>query len=135
MITEDVQEDILKYLAEWKTGRYGRKLTWEILSKAFGFSRQALNGNLAIKAAYNDAKAALKDAVTEIDTLDEVLKELDVLRKQVVKLTKLNNEYEQRYLRWQFNAEKEGISVTALNAPISPSLKQMLREKSNLRDD
>jgi len=128
-ITAEGESDILQYLAEWKTGRYGKKLTWAILSKAFGYSRQALGGNAAIKAAYDDAKNTLKDAGSEIDALKDIAKENKRLTKELDKANKLIHQYEQKYIRWQINAQAKGISVEVLNRPVPPSIKEELRKR------
>lgn len=130
-ITAENEEDICFYLAEWKTGRYGKKLTWEILSKGFGYSRQALSGNKRIKAAYDQAKSALKTATTEIDVLKDIQTEHEKLKKRVAELTTQNHELMQRYIRWQSNAERLGISVLQLDTPLPPSHKQAMRERQN----
>lgn len=128
-ITADAEADILKYLAEWKTGRYGKKLTWDILSKAFGYSRQALSGNAAIKVAYNNAKTTLRGSASEIEVLENIAKENKQLREELDQAKELILQYEQKYLRWQINAAAKGISVQALNTPIPPSIKESLRKR------
>jgi hypothetical protein len=128
-ITGEAEEDILKYLAEWKTGRYGKKLTWPILAKAFGFSRQALNGNVVIKACFNDVKQTLKGADSEIEILKDISKENEQLKKQVKELEILIDGYQQKYLRWQYNAEARGITVEQLNIPVPPTIKEELRKR------
>lgn len=128
-ITQEHEDDMCVYLAEWQTGRYGKKLTWAILSKAFGYSRQALSGNKRIKTLYDETKAVLRDAVSQIDVLQEVTAEHGQLKKQVAELETQNDALMQKYLRWQFNAERLGISIEQLNAPIPPSFKQTQRKR------
>lgn len=128
-ITTTDQDIICKYLAEWETGIYGKKLTWAILSKAFCFSRQALTGNKNIKAAYDKAKKKLKDAVTQIDVIDDITEEHGKLRKRVQVLEARNNELIQKYLRWQYNTLSLGISIEQLNTAIPPSFKQEMRKR------
>lgn len=129
-ITADDESDILKYLKEWESGRYGKKLTWGGLNKAFGFSRQALSGNANVKKSFNDAKTKLKDATTEIDVLTEISKENRELKKELAVANKLIHEYEQKYIRWQVNATAKGISVEALNKVVDPSIKEELRKRT-----
>jgi|TARA_B110000211_G_scaffold229237_1_gene286692 hypothetical protein len=129
-ITADDESDILKYLEEWETGRYGKKLTWSILNKSFGFSRQALSGNANIKNAYIKAKDTLKEANTEIDVLSDISKENKQLKKQLLIANEKIHEYEQKYIRWQVNAMAKGISVEALNKKVDPSIKEELRKRT-----
>ena len=129
-ITADDESDILKYLEEWETGRYGKKLTWSILNKSFGFSRQALSGNANIKNAYIKAKDTLKEANTEIDVLSDISKENKQLKKQLLIANEKIHEYEQKYIRWQVNAMAKGISVESLNKKVDPSIKEELRKRT-----
>jgi len=131
-ITGEVESDILKYLEEWKTGRYGKKLTWKILSKAFGYSRQALSGNRVIKDAYDDVIDILKGARSEIDVLKEVVQENEQLIKELTKAKELIHQYEQKYIRWQVNSQTKGISVEVLNKPVPPSIKEELRKRQEI---
>lgn len=129
-ITADAESDILKYLDEWRSGRYGKKLTWEILSKSFGYSRQALSGNSAIKSLYCEAKSTLKEAKSEIDALGDIAKENRELKKALSAAEAIIHDYEQKYIRWQVNAMAKGISVEALNKAVEPSIKEELRRRS-----
>jgi hypothetical protein len=129
-ITADDESDILKYLKEWETGRYGKKLTWDILKKAFGFSRQALSGNTNVKKGFDDAKTKLKEANTEIDALTDISKDNRQLKKDLSKAHEKIHEYEQKYIRWQVNAMAKGVSVDALNKPVDPSIKEELRKRT-----
>lgn len=128
-ITNDAEEDIVKFLAEWETGRYGKKLTWTILVKSFGYSRQALSGNKTIKEAYNNAKEVLKGACSEIDVLSDIAKENKQLKKALAEAQEIIHLYEQKYIRWQSNCASRGISVDVLNKPIAPSIKEELRKR------
>ena len=130
-ITADAEVDILKYLDEWKTGRFGKKLTWAIIGKSFGYSRQALSGNLAIKQEYDEVKKILKDGKSDIEELSKIENKNRKLKKELADAMLKIEKYEQKYLRWQKNAMKKGVSVEALNAPIDPSIKEELRKRSN----
>ncbi|MDN3632569.1 MULTISPECIES: hypothetical protein [Vibrio] len=129
-ITAEAEEDIKTYLAEWETGRYGKKLTWAIVAKAFTYSRQALSGNTNIKDAFDKAKKVLREADTQVDNFKDLEKENQHLKKELERLAKENHAYQQKYLRWQINAQLRGISVAALSKPINPSIKEELRKLS-----
>jgi hypothetical protein len=130
-ITTKNEQDICQYLDEWRTGRFGKNLTWGIISKAFVFSRQALSGNKRIKAKYDLAKNALKTATTEINILEDIQVEHEQLKSKVAEVEAQNYELLQKYIRWQFNAERMGISILELNTPLPPSYKQAMRERQN----
>ncbi|MEJ1407324.1 MAG: hypothetical protein RPU62_10160 [Candidatus Sedimenticola sp. (ex Thyasira tokunagai)] len=127
-ITAEAQTDIIQYLVEWQTGKYGRKLTWSHVSKAFGYSRQALSGNAEIKGAYDDAKEKLRNARSEVDELSSIASENKKLKARVNELERLNSEYEQKYVRWQINSMELGVTEDQLNKPVAKSLKEHLRK-------
>lgn len=128
-ITNEAEADIVTFLEEWETGRYGKKLTWTILVKSFGYSRQALSGNKTIKEAYNKAKGVLKGACSEIDVLADLVKENKKLKKALADAQLVIHQYEQKYIRWQSNCAEKGVSVDQLNKPIIPSIKEELRKR------
>ncbi len=129
-ITKDDESDILKYLNEWETGLYGKGLTWGIIAKSFGYSRQALSGNPIIKPAFDAVKKTLKNATTEIDTLTELREENKILKEELSKANTLIHEYEQKYIRWQVNAMAKGVSVQTLNSVVEPTIKEELRKRA-----
>ncbi|EGR0067915.1 hypothetical protein FR276_20880 [Vibrio parahaemolyticus] len=129
-ITAEAEEDIKAYLATWETGKFGKKLSWAIVAKAFGYSRQALSGNANIKDAFDKAKTALREANTQVDNFKELEKENQRLKNELDRLNKENYAYQQKYLRWQINAQQRGISVAMLNKPIDPSMKEESRRRS-----
>lgn len=128
-ITNGDEADIVTFLEEWETGRYGKKLTWTILVKAFGFSRQALSANTTINKAFSDAKGVLKGACSEIDALEDIAKENKQLKKALADALQVIHKYEQKYIRWQSNSAEKGVSVDQLNKPIIPSIKEELRKR------
>jgi len=114
-ITAEAEEEIINFLAEWETGRYGKKLTWSVLEKAFGYSRQALSGN-SLKKNDNSSSDFLKT-------------ENEELKKKLNKANELIHQYEQKYMRWQINAQLQGLSIMTLNKEIQPSMKEELRKR------
>ncbi len=127
-ITKEVTNDIIEHLGEWEKGIYGRKLTWDILAKGFGYTRQALSGNSEIKAAFDKAKAVLKGTDGELALLAELIEENTLLKKKLEEADALIHRYEQKYIRWQINAQAKGISVDTLNKPVDPNLKEEMRK-------
>jgi hypothetical protein len=126
-ITAEAEQDILNFLTEWETGKYGKKLTWSVLEKAFGYSRQALSGNSNIKVVFNNAKGTLKNS--DNTSPDELKKENKELKNKLNKANTLIHQYEQKYLRWQINAQLNGLSIMTLNKEVQPSMKEELRKK------
>ncbi|QJT16796.1 hypothetical protein E5E96_05545 [Aeromonas sp. 1805] len=128
-ITTEVEDDILIFLREWEAGQFGKKLTWDKISAAFGYSRQALNGNKNIKSAFDRAKLKLKDADNTAATFEDMKKEIQRLNKELYDANHIIELYKQRYIRWQVNAQSRGVSVEQLNKPIQISLKEDMRRK------
>lgn len=128
-ITSEIETDIVTFLGEWETGCYGKKLTWAILVKSFGFSRQAYYGNKNIKKAFHKAKKALTGAGSEIEVLADLIEENEQLKKELVDAQVVIHQYEQKYIRWQSNSAEKGVSVDQLNKPIIPSIKEELRKR------
>lgn len=128
-ITTEVEDDILRFLKEWEIGQFGKKLTWNKISTAFGYSRQALNGNKNIKSAFDRAKLKLKDADNTATTFEDMKKEIQRLNKELYEANNIIELYKQRYIRWQINAQSKGVSVEQLNKPIPITLKEDMRRK------
>jgi len=126
-ITAEAEEEIINFLAEWETGRYGKKLTWSVLEKAFGYSRQALSGNSNIKIKFTNAKESLKK--NDNSSSDFLKTENEELKKKLNKANELIHQYEQKYMRWQINAQLQGLSIMTLNKEIQPSMKEELRKR------
>lgn len=129
-ITPSMEADICKYLSEWESGVYGKKLTWDILSKSFGYSRQALSGNNLIKSAYDSAKNRLKEVNSDTRDVDFLIKENKRLERELEAAQALIHQYEQKYIRWQINAIEKSISVEELNKELITSIKEECRKRS-----
>ncbi len=128
-ITAEVEDDILELLKEWESGRFGHKLTWNTINKSFGYSRQALSGNHRIKLAFDEAKLKLKQKDNTAISFKEMEQEIKRLNQELSDAHRLLDQYKQRYIRWQTNAQLKGISVEQLNKPIPLSMKEDMRRK------
>ncbi len=90
---------MVRELDRWSQGHLGSKLTWAILEKRFGFSRQSLQGKLAVKVAYNTAKAALASGI--VQSKRKISDDNGELKREVERLEKMLQLWEQRDIRWK----------------------------------
>lgn len=116
---------IVADLAKWAAGDLGEKITWVILEKRYGFSRQALQAKPDIKAAYLVAKKNLSGGRAELKMNEavskvarETLLELECLREKL-------REYERKEalwkLKWQqiaYHVRARGIQISKVDVPI-----------------
>lgn len=115
---------IISELDRWALGHLGSKLTWAMLEKRFGFSRQALQAKHEIKAAYDNAKAALSGGL--VQTKEQTTKQNEELICLVSRLQKELEHYKAQELlwkqRWQriaFHVRSKGIQMQDVDKPIT----------------
>mgnify|MGYP005843554007 CR=1 FL=1 len=126
-ITDSLEQQIIALLDEWATGQLGTGLSWANLEKAFGYSRQALSGNPAIKEKFDEAKQALRDRKRMLSKRVSDKEEVEVLRKENTLLKKRVDEYEKRFTRWMHNCHVKGINPLDLDNPMGVSFKTAMR--------
>ena len=126
-ITKSHEQQIIALLDEWATGLLGPGLNWSCLVKAFGFSRQALSGNSAIKKKFEEAKKALRERKRTLSKKISDKEEVEVLREENAALKKRVEEYEKRFTRWMHNCHLRGINPLELDNPMGVSFKTAMR--------
>lgn len=116
---EDIKE-IADDLKDWSKSR----ITWgavvlrvEALLKGRRFSRQALEAQDDIYAAYTETKIRLRDGVPsrKRKPLAERLAALEVENRE---LRAQNDVLAQQFVTWLFNAESYGVRADQLNEPM-----------------
>lgn len=113
---------------------WSSKLTWDLYLRAFAmelehghvYSKVALSKHDSIREAWERAKRRLKSeadhagtrghGTTAISTLRAML---DETRADLSDQRERNLELLKTFKRWQFNAERHGVSLAQLDAPIS----------------
>lgn len=115
MSESDIQAVIIE-LDRWALGQLGSKLTWASISKSSGFSRQSLQAKDEIKAAYDNAKAALRGGL--VKTKEQATTENEELRCELNRLQIEIENYKRKELlwlqRWQriaFHIRNKGLQV------------------------
>lgn len=111
---------IVRDLDRWALGELGSKLTWAMLEDRFRFSRQSLQAKLEIKAAYDNAKAALSGGL--IKTKEQATKESEQLQVEVARLKAELEAYKRKeelwLRRWQqiaFHVRQKGIQMASVD--------------------
>ncbi|MDH1869268.1 hypothetical protein [Ectopseudomonas mendocina] len=123
----------ITYLAELPDNRKVFKVTWAMLEKFTGFSRQALHANAEIKKAFALAK---HNMVTRADcrglrsggtrTNQETLSEIAALRDQLEKMKAKEAFWKQRWYRIAYNIRLKGLQMEKFDRAvpfIGPAMK------------
>ncbi|HBN9860918.1 hypothetical protein [Pseudomonas aeruginosa] len=103
------------------------KLTWEGLcdkgGEVLGFrpTRQTLHSHNTVKAAFNDKKIQQKNGFTPSkrpQSLAIAEQRIHKLESEKKRLIAENERLIERFVRWQYNAQKRGLSQAVLDAPL-----------------
>jgi hypothetical protein len=109
---------IKRWLEEWATGQYGKRLTWKRLEVYSGFSRQALSANQGIAKAFREAKVAIRRNFTqprETSGSAEQAQKIDELRSQISALEAQAKNWAALWERWRYNARQAGWDTSILD--------------------
>lgn len=103
------------------------KLTWEALcdetEALIGTrpTRQTLNAHARIKSAFGDKKAQQKagfKSTKRPESLAIAEQRIHRLESENQRLKAENNRLLERFVRWQYNAQKRGLSLASLDASL-----------------
>jgi len=110
----------IKELEAWKDGLRGRKLTWNLLEKATGFTRQALCAKDDIYSRYGEAKLALASGARprKPKSDDYQVNQIAALEKELARYKELEADWHERWIRIAYYARGEGISIADLDKPL-----------------
>lgn len=135
LTTKDI--DVLVTLIDAWEG----KMTWEVLCEEGGKligsrpTRQTLNAHKRIKSAYLSRKAYLKAGYIPSKrpaSLSIAEQRIRRLEGENGRLKEENDRLLERFVRWQYNAYKRGMSKEALDAPM-PQIDRDSSEKQTPR--
>jgi len=116
MKTEDIQS-ILYELDAWEQGERGNKLTWDIIERLSGFSRQSLWAKAEIKNRFEAVKEALRNGIDKNNsnqyrrTLEQRIEHLE---KEITQLKQQQNHWLELWARYEYNAKVIGIDTARL---------------------
>lgn len=120
MKSEDVQS-ILYELDAWEQGERGKKLTWDILERLSGFSRQSLWAKTEIKNRFESVKESLRKGIDKTDsnqyrrTLEQ---RIDALGNEIKQLKQQQNYWLELWARYEYNARVIGVDTIRLEQPL-----------------
>jgi hypothetical protein len=129
-ITPEIEKEVCEQIILLASRSKNGKVTWNNIVKTSGFSRVSLSNNHFISKAYeeiNETKKKKKTAEEEIAELKEKNVKLKQERDKYKNTVKL---YDEKYVRWLYNATNANITVEQLNAPVPHSMKTSERLKS-----
>ena len=120
MTDTDIKSIIID-LDRWAAGQLGSKLTWAILEKRFGFSRQSLQAKPEIKAAYDYAKSQLSGGLVKsrevaVKENDEFQRENERLKLEIADYKHRETLWKQRWQRIAFHVRQRGVQVQQVDA-------------------
>jgi hypothetical protein len=112
-----------KELEAWRDQQRGRRLTWELLAKATGFSRQTLTAHTDIHALYLEAKKALRSGVRPRPARsdDYFADRIAHLESELDRYKTLESEWLERWVRIAYHARGKRTSIEDLDKPLPPA--------------
>lgn len=138
-MTDADVDRIVHLLAHWPhDSKYG-KLTWDRLISRLAltgptWTRQALFAKPEIATAFQEAKKQLRgeprkeprDQISDPETLTDpavgvLEKKVASLEAEVDQLKRVLRDYDERFIRFQYNAQRRGVSIAELNMPLPSS--------------
>lgn len=112
---------ILYELDSWQNGERSNKLTWDVLERLSGYSRQSLWAKPEIKIRYQEVKNSIRNGINKPtsnqyrQTLEQRVKSLE---DQVKKYKEQENKWLELWARYEYNAQIIGISSDELSKPL-----------------
>ncbi len=125
MATADV-EYAKKELEAWRDHQRGRQLTWDLLAKATGFSRQTLASRPEIHAGYLEAKNALRHGLRpKPSRSDDYLRDrITHLENELQRYKALESGWLERWARIAYHARGKRTSIEELDRPLPPAARK-----------
>lgn len=115
-----------KEIEAWRDRQRGARVTWRLLEKSIGFSRQAMAAKEELAQLYRDAKNALAKELRP-----RGVKSDDFLEDKIAQLTndletykKLEADWFERWVRIAFHARSKGLSIDDLDRPLPPIVRR-----------
>jgi hypothetical protein len=104
-------------LDAWEHGERGKKLTWDILERLSGFSRQTLWAKPEIKNRFEAVKEALRKGINKSDsnqyrkTLEQ---RIEALEAEIKRLKQQESHWLELWARYEYNARVIGVETSRL---------------------
>lgn len=112
-----------KELEAWRDLQRGRRLTWELLAKATGFSRQTLSSHEDIHKLYREAKEALRSGTRPRPSRsdDYLTDRIAHLQSELDRYKALESDWLERWVRIAYHARGKRTSIEELDKPLPPA--------------
>ncbi len=134
-ITDSDIKAIVLEIDRWALGQLGSKFKWEILEESTGIRRQSLQAKPEIKAAYDNAKAALRGGL--VKSKEQTTTENEELRCEVHRLQKELKAYKEKELKWferwqriAFHVGQSGLQVSDIDKEIHEGAEKPSKRKT-----
>ena len=121
MSAADVQHAV-RELQAWGDGQRSAKLSWRLIEKITGFSRQSLSAKPDIAKAFDAAKRSLRAGrPPRRPRADDYLEQkLDSLKAQLKQYEQYEAENLERWARIAYHCRGKGFSIDDLDKPLPP---------------
>jgi hypothetical protein len=115
-----------KEIEAWRDRQRGAKVTWRLLEKAIGFSRQAMAAKEELAELYHEAKGNLKEGSRPRPARSDDFLEDKILHltDDVERYKKLEADWLERWVRIAFHARGKGLSIDDLDRPLPPIVRK-----------
>jgi hypothetical protein len=115
-----------KELEAWRDGLRGKKLTWGLLEKVTGFTRQTLSAKEEIYSRYEAAKLALASGARPMKPRSDDYQrdKIEDLEKQIDRFKALEADWLERWVRIAYHARGKGLSIEDLDKPLPPVVRR-----------
>lgn len=119
MTASDLQY-ALKELEAWRDGQRGRRLSWNLLEKATGFSRQTLCVKPELASLYAEAKSALAKGLPARRPKPEDFLEdkLEHLESELARYKQLEDQWLEKWVRIAFHSRAKNLSIDDFDKPL-----------------
>jgi hypothetical protein len=111
-----------KELEAWRDSQRGRRLTWALIAKTTGFSRQTLSAHADIYKLFDEAKKALSSGKRPrpAQSDDYLTDRIAHLQSELDRYRKLESEWLERWVRIAYHARGKRTSLEELDKPLPP---------------
>jgi hypothetical protein len=129
-ITPEREAEICELIVLLASRAKNGKVTWALLEKHTGFTRQALSAREAIAEVYQNINGSKKTIISAEKQVEDLTIRLEKALAENARLKKTLEEYDKKYDRWLYNATNANLTVEQLNTLVPNSMKTQGRKKA-----
>jgi hypothetical protein len=125
---------IVNEIESYRQGQRPGRLTWGKIVEFSGFSHVSLWKRTEIHAAFQQAKAALRDDATPPIKAPRTSDErVAALQLKIEELTAIIQAYDEMWVRYEFNVHRVGLNPEELRRPIPGLARSAVRSRRHIR--